>query len=223
MGGEEDSTISVISVERIRELVRLGNENRNLDYKGGFSWEEATNDEKCEIAKDILAFSNTRDGGVILIGVNDKSGALEGLTERQYTSFDQTKFNSFVHKYTDPRHTSKVHRIVVDEKRVVAIDIPEFADVPILCARDANSSVNQSKLILRRAALYMRTDKATSEPIDDADAMRELLNRGLIRRQDELLRAIKQIVLPNQTTAISEPGAEFKAEVEDAERYLSEL
>jgi predicted HTH transcriptional regulator len=223
MGGEEDSTISVISVERIRELVRLGNENRNLDYKGGFSWEEATNDEKCEIAKDILAFSNTRDGGVILIGVNDKSRALEGLTERQYTSFDQTKFNSFVHKYTDPRHTSKVHRIVVDEKRVVAIDIPEFADVPILCARDANSSVNQSKLILRRAALYMRTDKATSEPIDDADAMRELLNRGLIRRQDELLRAIKQIVLPNQTTAISEPGAEFKAEVEDAERYLSEL
>ncbi len=223
MSGEKDTTISVISVERIREVVRLGNENRNLDYKGGFCWEEATNDEKCEIAKDILAFSNTRDGGVILIGVNDKSGALEGLTEEQYTSFDQTKCNSFIHKYTDPRHTSKIHRIVVDQKRVVAIDIPEFADVPILCARDAHSSVNQSKLILRRAALYMRTDKATSEPIDDADAMRELLNRGLMRRTDELLRAIKQIVLPNQTTTISEPGAEFKAEVEDAERYLSTL
>ena len=213
----------MISVERIRELIRLGNENRNLDYKGALSWERSTNDEKCEITKDILAFSNTRDGGVVLIGVHDKSGALEGLTEEQYSSFDQTKFNSFVHKYTDPRHTSNVHRIVIDGKRVVVIDIPEFADVPILCARDANSSVNPSKLILRRAALYMRTDKATSEPVEDADAMRELLNRGLLRRQDDLLRAIKQIVLPNQTIAISEPGAEFKSEAEDAERYFSEL
>lgn len=215
--------VPTISAERIRELVRLGNENRNLDYKGAFSWEMVSNDAKCEIAKDILAFSNTRDGGVILIGVNDKSGTLEGLTEEQYASFDQTKFNSFVHRYTDPRHTSNIHRIVVDQKRVIAIDVPEFADVPILCARDANSSVKPNRLILRRAALYMRTDKATSEPIEDADAMRELLNRGLMRRQDDLLRAIKQIVLPNQITAISELGAEFKAEVEDAERFFSEL
>lgn len=213
----------MISAERIRELVRLGNENRNLDYKGAFSWQGASNDEKCEIVKDVLAFSNTRDGGMILIGVNDKTGVFEGLTEEQFASFDQTKFNSFVHKYTDPRHTSNVHRVVVDQQRVVAIDIPEFADVPTLCARDANSSVSQNRLILRRAALYMRTDRATSEMIDDADAMRELLNRGLMRRQNELFRAIKQIVLPNQATTISEQGAEFKAEVEDAERYLSEL
>lgn len=213
----------MISVERIRELIRLGNENRNLDYKGAFSWEQASNDEKCEFAKDILAFSNSRDGGMILIGVHDKSGALEGLTEEQYASFDQTKFNNFVHKYMTPRHTSNVHRIVIDQKRIVAIDVPEFADIPILCGRDANSSVNPSKLILRRAALYMRTDKATSEAIEDADAMRELLNRGLLRRQDDLLRAIKQIVLPNQTIANSEPGTEFKAEFEDAEHYFSEL
>jgi hypothetical protein len=213
----------MISADRIRELIRLGNENRNLDYKGAFSWDQINSDEKCEITKDILAFSNTRDGGAILLGVNDKTGVLEGLTEEQYASFDQTKFNSFVHRYTDPRHTSNVHRILIDEKRVVVIDVPEFADVPILCARDANSSVNQSKLILRRAALYMRTDKATSEVIEDADAMRELLNRGLLRRQDDLLRAIKQIVLPSQTTAISEPGAEFKAELEHSDHYISEL
>jgi hypothetical protein len=148
--------------------------------------DQANNDAKREIVKDILAFSNTRDGGVILIGVNDKSGALEGLSEEQYATFDQTKFYDFVQKYTDPRHTANVHRIAIDEKRVVVIDVPEFADVPILCARDANSSVNPSKLIRRRAALYKRTEKATSEVIEDGDAMRELLNRGLLRRQDDL-------------------------------------
>jgi hypothetical protein len=213
----------VISVERIRELIQLGNENRNLDYKGAFSWDHASNDEKCEITKDVLAFSNTRDGGVILIGVNDKSGVLEGLTEEQNASFDQTKFNSFVHKYTDPHHTSNVHRIVIDEKRLVAIDVPEFSEVPVLCARDANSSSNPSKLILRKASLYKRTDKATSQPVEDADGMRELLNRGLLRRQDELLQAIKQIIQPNEAIRAPEPEAEFKAEIESAEHYFAEL
>jgi hypothetical protein len=213
----------VISVERVRELIELGNENRNLDYKGAFSWNQATNDEKCEIAKDILAFSNTRDGGMILVGVNDKSGTIEGLTEEQYASFDQTKFNDFVYKYTDPHHTSNVHRIVVADKRLVAIDVPEFSEIPVLCARDANSSLNPSKLILRKSGLYIRTEKATSQLIEDADVMRELLNRGLLRRQDELLRAIKQIILPSVSGGAAEPEAQFKAEVESAQAYFADL
>jgi hypothetical protein len=211
----------VISKERVRELINLGNENRNLDYKGAFSWNEATNDEKCEITKDVLAFANCRDGGVILIGVNDESGALEGLTEDQSTSFDQTKFNSFIQKYTDPRHTANVHRIEIDEKRVVVIDVPEFSELPILCARDANSSVNNRKLILKKAALYKRTDRATSEVIEDAQEMRELLNRGLLRRQDELLRAFKQIIQPGEANRPTEPAAEYKSEIQESENYFS--
>jgi Putative DNA-binding domain len=213
----------VISIERVRQLIELGNENRNLDYKGAFSWDEASKDQKCEITKDILAFSNVRDGGVILVGVNDKTGVVEGLTEQQYASFDQTKLNDFVHRYTDPRHTSLVHRLTIEGKRVVVIDVPEFADVPILCARDVNSSTNSSRLILKRATLYKRTDKATSEPIEESHEMRELLNRGLFRRQDELLRAFKQITQPSDIDLTQEPGVQFRSEIEDAERYFSEL
>lgn len=121
----------MLSLHKIRELIHLGNENRNLDYKGAFSWDQASADHKCEITKDILAFSNTRDGGFILIGVNDKSGVVEGLTEEQYASFDQTTFNVFIQKYTDPRFTVNVHRMMVDGKRIVVIDIPEFPDIPI--------------------------------------------------------------------------------------------
>jgi hypothetical protein len=187
----------VLSNDRIRELVALGNENRNLDYKGPFSWTEATNEERCEIVKDVLAFANTRDGGIILIGVNDKTGILEGLTEEQYASFDQTRFNEFVHKYADPRHTCKVHRQVVDGHKLIAIEVPEFADVPILSKHSVQSVAKASQLILRQAGLYMRTDKASSQLIEDADEMRELLNRGVFRRQDELMYAIKQILQPS--------------------------
>ena len=212
----------VITEERIQELIRQGNENRNLDYKCAFSWDEASHDAKCEIAKDVLAFANTRDGGVILIGVGDKTGAIEGLTEAQSTSFDQTRFNDFVQKYTDPHHTSRVHRRTVDGHRFIVIDVPEFAEVPILCAKDAHSSSDSSKQILKKATLYKRTDKATSEAIADADEMRELLNRGLLRRQDELLKAIRQIILPRESVEV-QPETEFKAQIASAEKSLAQF
>jgi hypothetical protein len=210
----------VISEELILELIRQGNENRNLDYKGAFSWATAANDVKCEIVKDILAFANTRDGGKILIGVEDKTGAIEGLTEEQSASFDQTRFNDFIHKYTSPLHTSRVHRRTVDKHRLVVIDVPEFVEAPILCAKDAHSSSNPGRQILKKAALYKRTDKATSEGIADSEEMRELLNRGLLRRQDELLRAIRQIILPRKTVEV-QPDTGFKAQIDSAEQTLA--
>ena len=210
----------MITEELILELIRQGNENRNLDYKGAFSWDTATNDVKWEIVKDILAFANTRDGGKILIGVEDKTGAIVGLSEEQSASFDQTRFNDFVHKYTDPLHTSRVHRRTVAGQRVVVVDVPEFVEVPILCAKDAHSSSNPSRQILKKAALYKRTDKATSEGIADADEMRELLNRGLLRRQDELLRAIRQIILPRETVEVRLDTG-FKAQIASAEQTLA--
>ncbi len=213
----------MISEQRIRELIALGNENRNLDYKGAFSWATASKDEKCEIVKDVLAFANTRDGGVILVGINDKTGVFEGLSDEQYPSFDQTKFNEFVHKYVDPRHTSFLHKKSIDGKKIVAIEVPEFGDVPILCKHSVQNGTKNTQLILRQAGLYKRTDKATSELIEDADEMRELLNRGILRRQDDLFRAFKQILLPARTKAPLEPAAEFRREIEDGNRYFSEL
>ena len=104
----------------------------------------------------------------------------------------------FIQKYTDPRHTANVHRIEIDEKRIVV-------------------------LILKKAALYKRTDRATSDVIEDAQEMRELLNRGLLRRQDELLRAFKQFIQPSETNRPTEPVAEFKNEIQESGNYFSEI
>ncbi len=202
-------------------MIRLGNENRNVDYKGAFSWSDADLDLKCGIVKDVLAFSNTRDGGSILIGVNDETGELEGLTPEQSKSFDQTSLNNFIDKYATPRHSSNVHRLTIEGKLLVVIEIPEFPDVPILCARDANSSRNPAKLILRRAALYKRTGRATSEAIEDVDEMRELINRGFLRHQDDLLRAFNQIVRPDQLLDSESEADKFNAEIASAEAYFS--
>lgn len=211
----------MLTDQRIRELIAIGIENRNLDYKGPFSWATTSKDEKIGITKDVLAFSNSRDGGVILIGVNDKTGVLEGLTEDQFTSFDQTRFNDFVQEFTAPKHTSFVYRRVIEGQRMIAIEIPEFTDIPIICKKSAQSIVNPKNILLRKADLYKRTDKGSSELIQDPDELRELLNRALMRRQDELLTAMNRIIHPErEATMLLE--SEFVRESDEANEFFKE-
>jgi len=55
--------------ELLRRLLNRKTETRNLDYKEAFNWFSSTNDQKCEIIKEILGMLNTQDGGRIVIGV----------------------------------------------------------------------------------------------------------------------------------------------------------
>jgi hypothetical protein len=210
----------MISDNRIRELIALGTESRNVDYKGPFSWAAAGKDEKVKIVKDVLAFANARDGGLILVGVDDATCQYVGLSDDEFSSFDQTKFNDFVHIYTEPKHTCNVYRRGLDGKKIVLIEIPEFTDVPIVCKQEAPSSADPHKLLLRRATLYKRTDRATSEAIDDADELRELLNRALLRRQDELMNAINRIINPQlQPTPLARP--QYVAEAAETDDFIN--
>jgi hypothetical protein len=213
----------MVSDQRIRELIAIGNENRNLDYKGRFSWATAEKDEQIGIVKDGLAFANTRDGGVILVGVNDKTGALEGLTDEHSSSFEQTRFNDFVQEYTEPKHTCFIYHREIDSKRIVAIEIPEFSDIPILCKRTVQSTTDPRKILLRKAGVYKRTDKATSELVEDSSEMRELLNRGLLRRQDELLTAMSKILRPNSEPQSAESESQYAAEIQEAIGFVEQV
>jgi predicted HTH transcriptional regulator len=136
----------------IEHFLQLKSEGKNLDYKQGLNWATCSNDEKAEIVKDILAMSNTQDGGRIIFGVRDNDFEPLGMSDEESASFDQTKINDFLHKYTDPKFTCHVYKRVVDGKKFVIIDVPEFTETPIVCKQDANSSKG-GKLILRRGQL----------------------------------------------------------------------
>lgn len=210
----------MISDQKIRELIAIGNENRNLDYKGPFSWAAAQKDEQIAIVKDVLAFANTRDGGVLLVGVNDKTGVLDGLTDEQSSSFEQTRFNDFIQEYTEPKHACFIYHRDIDSKKIVVVEIPEFSDTPILCKRTVQSTADPKKILLRKAGLYKRTDKATSELVEDSSEMRELLNRGLLRRQDELMTAMNRILRPRGDSQSVESESQYVAEMDEAINFL---
>ncbi|MBI2819458.1 MAG: ATP-binding protein, partial [Acidobacteria bacterium] len=175
-------------------MLKIKTESKNLDYKQSLNWEKCSKGEKLEIVKDILAMFNTQDGGRIVFGVRDNDFEFLGLSDDEFTSFDQTRVNDFLHNYTDPQTSCQVYKETVAGKRVVVVDVPEFTDTPVVCKQDAHSSKDNSKLILRRGQIYIRTEKGSSEGISTAQQMRELLGRALVKRGDELLHNIERLI-----------------------------
>lgn len=197
----------------IKQVLDIKTENKNLDYKESLNWESASKDEKIAIVKDILAMANTQDGGKIVFGVKDDDLSLVGLSEDEFKSFDQTEVNNLLHNYTDPKFSCNVYKERFEEKYVVIIDVPEFLEIPIICKKDCHSSGQQSKQILKKGQIYIRTEKGTTETISSSEEMREFLGRALSKKGDELLRNIELLI----------KGKPVKTAEDDREKYETEL
>jgi len=169
--------------DALRDVLERGNEARNLECKERIDWHTASDDEKCEIVKDILAMANTQGGGWIIFGVRNEPFELVGLTEDEFNSLDNTAVNDFVAIYTDPPHRVDVQRAEYETKPVAGIFVPEFEDLPVICAKERHSSTDQRKLILRKSAIYVRTDKANSEEVSSSAQLRALLELAISKRQ----------------------------------------
>lgn len=207
-----------LSEEEFEALISKGGEDKNLDFKGPFKWDKSSRKEQLGIIKDILAMSNTQDGGKIIIGVRDTDYQVVGLSEDELESFDQTDINNLLHTYTDPRFSCSVQKLPYKGKNVVIIIIPEFSEVPIICKKNASTKNNEQ--ILKASQIYMRTDKATSEAVSCAEDMRELLGRGLVSKKDELLSLIRRLIEGKPLSTVAEPEEYYKTELEQAEEFF---
>lgn len=169
-----------LSQQEIFELIQSKQETNNLDFKKDFNWKKASNHEKLMIVKHILSMANTKGGGRIIFGIEDRTFKLKGLPNKNYESFDQTEVNNFLQNYTDPKFYCQVYKEEIDGKLVVVIDVPEFEELPIICAKDGFSK-HKSKQILRKGQIYVRTKKASSEAIS-SNEMKELLELACSKR-----------------------------------------
>ena len=62
----------MLNDDDIRSLIAHKSEGPNLDYKAGFAWTKENRDKKYELVGDLMAMSNTRDGGRVIFGVTDE-------------------------------------------------------------------------------------------------------------------------------------------------------
>jgi predicted HTH transcriptional regulator len=88
------------------------------------------------LAHEIIAFSNSK-GGMILFGVNDKTGAVNGLTFAEIQQLNQQIVNVASTKVYPPVFLT-TETVLVDEQAVVVVSVPEGAHKPY---KDSNGTI----------------------------------------------------------------------------------
>lgn len=107
----------MISRKKILEMIENG-EGLNVEYKQRFSSHE-------KIAKEIIAFANTR-GGFLFIGVDDNKKIYGIASEKG----DNDLIMEVAEKYCEPKIEIFLECVTIDKKDILVVEIPESKNKP---------------------------------------------------------------------------------------------
>ncbi len=188
-------------------------EGRNIDFKDPMPWDKRTRDK---LGEAIVALANTRDGGMILIGVTektpDKAPSVLGVTDEQAQTYDPSPIGTYLAQHFQPAHSVRTERIAIEGKTVIAIFVDEFAVAPIVCVKQSGTyrdAPANTKPWFKPGDLLLRTAAAESRPVQSGDEMRELLRLALTKTKETLLADMRRIIegAPAVPVLAETPGA----------------
>lgn len=152
-----------------------GQETQSFEVKGPMAWTPQS------LAKDILAMTNLRDGGLILIGVEDQTFARVGVSPTDVATYKIDEMRDQMTAYADPSVDFKVE-FPRDESgtQYVAIRVASFLEMPVICRRDSADT--------RAGAIYYRTTnrRVESAPVSNSSDMREIITVAASRTRNRL-------------------------------------
>ncbi|MDO8587499.1 MAG: ATP-binding protein [Armatimonadota bacterium] len=162
---------------------QMDHEVRSVEVKSSVAWDEY----KADIARAAMGMANTRDGGVILIGVvkDGQRLKLDGITADHLESYDADNVQAFVNKYADP-----YVRLTVDfensteGKDYIVIVVHPFDEMPVVCKKNYGN-------VLSESAIYTRSHRIPETcKVKSQTEMREILDMAVeksVRRLVERL------------------------------------
>jgi len=160
-------------------LLNRGHETHGVEFKGpGKRTDSAF---LAKVVRAILGMANRRDGGVVIIGVEDDLLEPVGLEEDQADTWTYDALTTSVNEYASPSVSFDFEKKLYRERTFVILEVHEFAEIPILCAKDFHpTNVKGAAPILRRGACYVRSrHKPETSEIPSEEEMRDLLELAI--------------------------------------------
>jgi predicted HTH transcriptional regulator len=197
----------MLTAQEVADSLRYGYELRGVEVKG-----PGPRTDKhlfAKVTRAALSMANLRDGGHVIIGIADDNVAdmLPGLCDSDLSSW--LAYDDIARKlanYADPPLRFDLDSVTLPGGANVAVmQVHEFADIPVLCAKDYLD-------VLRAGACYVRSRRVpeTAE-IPSAVEMRELLELAT----EKALRAYVEraenagVILRSQSPASESADALF--------------
>lgn len=190
--------MSNITDREFAEVMGLSHELRGVEFKG--PGRSSDGRLLAQVTKAVLGMANRRDGGRVIIGVEDHGGVLDpvGLSEDQLGTWNYDDVADRIDVYADPNVTFDLEVIEYTGNGYVVIQVEEFNDIPVLCKKAYGD-------VLRDGACYVRPRRKpeTSDIPTQAD-MRDLLDLAIekgVRRY--LAQAVRVGLIASQTVTQS--------------------
>ena len=136
--------------EEFARIVELGHELSGVEVKspGPISNRRLV----AQVIKAVLGMCNRRDGGIVIVGVEDNQGVLNpvGLAESEIAGWNFDAVADQVARYADPSASFTLDIKQHEGSAYVVLEVEEFVDIPVLCKRSYGD-------VLRDGAYYVRT------------------------------------------------------------------
>ncbi len=200
----------MLSGEEIENLLKVGHETRGFEIKGPGALTDSHFFAK--VVRAVLSMGNLRDGGYVVIGIDDKDPAAlkPGLDTNQLESWlDYDTVASNMAVYADPPlHFETGIEELSNGAAVLVIQVHEFAVEPHICGKAFDP-------VLRKGALYVRSRKlpATVE-VEDSVEMRELVDLATEKGVRRFIQTAQRVGLRLDSDA-TKPGPTGEEKYED--------
>lgn len=197
----------MLTDEQFADLVTLRYEPRGLEFKGA----RPRTDRLffARVARACLGLANRRDGGRIIIGVDEQGGVLTpvGLSDADLATWRYDDVAAALASYADPALTFDLYTREYQGTQFVVLEVQEFDELPILCKLTYQEPPPGRQVILRAGACYVRSRrKPETSEIPTQTEMRELLDLAIekgVRRFIDRARGVG-LLLPGETAPSNE-------------------
>lgn len=169
--------------DQFAELLVLDHELQGVEFKGPGPRTDRYLQGK--VIRAMLGMANRRDGGRVIIGVDEKSKTLvlTGLSTTDLATWNYDDVAEMMGNHADPAITFDLEVRTHGGRQFVVITVDEFQDIPILCKRECKNPKNSNEQLVRKGACYVRSrHKPETSEIPTQDEMRDLLDLAMQKR-----------------------------------------
>lgn len=148
-------------------------ETQSLDFKADIPWDVK------KLSKDILAMSNVRDGGAIIIGVQEDATGFskQGVCEANLKTFKIDVMKDQLLNYADPAVDINLFTLTdLEEKKFIVIKVLPFKEVPIISRKSIEGEIQANVIYYRNT-----NRRIESAPISNSTDLREIIELAAIK------------------------------------------
>lgn len=225
------------ATDLIKGILTAPNESKSVELKTSFPWSKTidelrTNDKAIEVLRTIMALSNGKDTGYLIIGITkdpsqDNKYKPIGVTPEHLNTYDSDIIHRHVRPIANPSPQFEVFNMWAAPEGVkcnyIVFVIQSFKTSPLICANPRR--LNN----IAKSGIYIRNNQPETKLVSEPEEMTDLIDLAIdkeliaytprIQRIVELLGKSSRSALPTKPSRKASLGLkQFETENSDIKK-----